>query len=110
MLSSEEITRREQAICEATQSCRGLRESAEALVARLSPPTGLHTRTYANVGRLFLSNRVSTQEIIGLIRLQLNPDAVTAFRQAAQAMFLRQGLFYYDYVPYQGAVMCTMPR
>lgn len=111
LLSRSQLRARERALGEALGIARhGVLDLAELVADNLAPPTGLHSRTYQNIARLFSSRRVSTESITTLIRTMQDPEAVTAFREGAQRMFLEAGLFYYDYVPFQGAVMCYMTQ
>jgi len=111
ILSEKELKAREAAVCKAAGGdCLRLHHYAERVANALIPPTGLQVRTEANIVRLFASKRVSAKEIAGIVQLAEDRDRITAFREAAQAMFLKAGLFYYDHVPYQGAVMCFMPK
>ena len=111
ILSESARKARAKEICkEVGGKCIALHHYAENVANALVPPTGLQVRTEANIVRLFASKRVTSQEIAALVKLSENRDQITAFREAAQAMFLKAGLFYYDYVPYQGAVMCFMPK
>ncbi|MDL1872262.1 hypothetical protein FBR05_08645 [Deltaproteobacteria bacterium PRO3] len=111
ILSEKELKAREAAVCKAVGGdCLRLHHYAERVANALIPPTGLQVRTEANIVRLFASKRISAKEIAGIVKLAEDRDRITAFREAAQAMFLKAGLFYYDHVPYQGAVMCFMPK
>jgi hypothetical protein len=82
-----------------------LSDYARKMTDFLSPPIGQDDRTYQNVLRLFSSKRVSTQAIADMLQLYLNNDK-TGFRKSAQAFFLSAQLFYYDYVPLKGAILC----
>jgi len=84
-----------------------LNDYARKVTDYLNPPTGLDDRTFSNLARLFSSKRVGTSEIVNLIKLY-REDKKTDFRQAAQDLFLNAQLFYYDYVPFKGAIMCYM--
>ena len=119
MLSQDAQLVRQREICEALQSrsdssvaCYGLSQYAQQVTDLLRPPirAGLPVRTLQNIGRLFESSRVETDEIVDLIEALRDPTQVSHFRELAQEMFLGHELFYYDYIPHQGAVMCYMPR
>ena len=111
ILSEKELKAREAAVCKAAGGdCLRLHHYAERVANALIPPTGLQVRTEANIVRLFASKRISSQEIAGIVKLSGDRDQISAFREAARAMFLKAGLFYYDHVPYQGAVLCFMPK
>jgi len=111
ILSAKDLKAREKAVCKAVGGdCLRIDRYAENVSYDLIPPTGLQVRVEANIVRLFASKRVKTDEIADLIKLSLDRDHISAFREAARALFLKAGLFYYDHVPYQGAVMCFMPQ
>jgi hypothetical protein len=111
ILSEKARKAREAEVCKAVGGdCLRLHHYAENVAAALIPPTGLQVRTEANIVRLFASKRISSQEIAGIVKLAGDRDQISAFREAARAMFLKAGLFYYDHVAYQGAVLCFMPK
>lgn len=111
ILSDKARKARERDICKLVGGdCQSLSHYAESVANALVPPTGLQVRTESNILRLFASKRVSTKEIAALVELSADRDEITVFRESAQAMFLKMGLFYYEHVPYQGAVLCFMPK
>jgi hypothetical protein len=86
-----------------------LSDYARKVTDFLTPPVGLDDRTYQNLVRLFASKRVSTPQIADLFQLYFNNDK-TGFRKSAQTLFLSAQLFYYDYVPLKGAIMCYVEK
>ena len=115
ILSKRALKERAGTICEETGLCRESKQRgrtfdmgdyARQVTTALIPPTGTDDRVFRNIGRLFASRRIQTGEIVSLVRLMENRDEVTAFREAARDTFARHRLFYYDYVPYCGAVVC----
>ena len=111
ILSDKARKAREREVCKLVGGdCLRLSHYAENVANALVPPTGLQVRTESNIVRLFASKRVSAKEIAALVKLSEDRDEITAFRESAQGMFLKMGLFYYEHVPYQGAVLCFMPK
>jgi len=111
ILSEKALKASEKAVCKAVGGdCLRISHYAENVSYALIPPTGLQVRVETNIARLFASKRLKDGEIADLIKLSLDRDNISAFREAARAMFLKAGLFYYDHVPFHGAVMCFMPK
>jgi len=107
LLSEASLKRRAAKIDKATGlHVRTTNNYAEMVKNELKPHRSLDWRTNTNLARLFSSERVKTSEIIKLIKLMKDPNQVTAFREAAQKMFLSAQLFYYDYFPHEGSVFC----
>jgi len=107
LLSSRELAHRERRICRETGLCEGVANYAARVTRAMRVPGAWRERTQINIRRLFSSHRVTTQEMILLFGFMGNPDQVTAFRNTARILFSSRGeLFYYEHVPYQGAVLC----
>jgi len=111
LLSGTNRAARERALAASTKIGKsGLLAVARQVTHNLFPPRNLGFRTNTNVYRLLSSERVTTEQVVGLVKLLEDPKKVTAFRNAAQQMFLGAQLFYFDYVPSQGAIMCLHPK
>ncbi len=107
LLSRPEAERREAQICRQTGLCGlGLAGYARRVTAAMRPVQGWDRRTLVNVQRVFRSRRLTTAELSHLIGFMRDADQVSAFRNTARILFTRAELFYYDYVPFQGAVQC----
>lgn len=121
LLTDRQLRARERALCRATGICgmphwqtRRYRmdDYARQINDALTPPIGFDHRMYVNMDRLLHSRRFTTAQIISLLRLLPTQDRshITEFRQLAQSMLLSAHLFYYDYIPNQGAIACFMER
>lgn len=104
---------REVAICRQTGICTeeeghrlDLEDYARKVTDALLPPAGTHDRVFRNTFRLFVSNRISTAAVAELVRLSKDLETITDFRNKAHEVFSGQSLFFYDYFPHEGAVVC----
>lgn len=110
LLSTSQQRVRERLICRETGLCLGLNAYAHRVTDAMRVPPGLERRTLINARRLLSSYRVTNREVSLLVGFMMDPERITAFRNTARIMFSTRGeLFYYDYVPYQGAMMCFKP-
>ncbi|GEM_PF-6859821 len=85
---------------------------ADKITRLLNPPTQIFPRTRTNVLNFLRSNRLTEAEMNNFIHtlphnlLHPDSDELARFRQSATFYFTRANLFYYEYLPEQGAVMC----
>ena len=84
----------------------------DQITTLLNLPAETLERGRINISRFLRSNRLSPNEMETFIRtlphnlMSPEADELANFRRAATYYFMHANLFYYEYIPAQGAVMC----